>query len=744
MEYVLVATFALALVLLIANAIVATRAAQTLFRNENKVAHTLEVLTQLETILSTVQGAETGQRGFLITGRKTYLEPYQNALAQIDKEVTHLRTLTSDTPVQQLRIAKLEGHIHAKLQELKNTIDLRGRHGFDAAQELVLTNLGKREMDQIRQIVNEMEMYENELVIQRSAESKEFVNTTRRTFIIASAIAGIFLVLLAFLSIRGLNERRRNEQMISQHREWLHVTLGSIGDAVIATDASGHVVFLNGVAESLTGWSIEEAEGESLDKVFRVLNEQTRAALDNPALLAIKEGRVIGLANHSVLVAKNGNEIPIDDSGAPIKDSEGNVLGAVLVFRDITVRREGENEHARLLEREKSARAQAEEANRSKDDFLATISHELRTPLNAIFGWASLMNTNIDSEARKRAIQSIQESAKAQARLIEDLLDISRITSGKLRLNLAAVDLAQIIHSSIETVRPAVQAKGITLELELEPKTGAAWADATRIQQVLWNLLSNAAKFTQKGGRIDVRLTHSGSDARIDVCDNGSGIEPEFLPHLFERFVQADGRDTRSQGGLGIGLAIARHLVEMHGGHIRASSPGRGQGAVFSVWLPLTTGIESTEVLENNSNVASQSTLPDLSSVNVLLVEDDESTREALSVVFTQCSAQVRAVASAAEAMRMIAQSPPDVLVSDIGLPVENGYELVSRIRSLDLKDGGNIPAVAITAYARTDDRIRALKAGFQAYFSKPFDPAEVARIIASLTSKSSKPDGKL
>jgi PAS domain S-box-containing protein len=539
---------------------------------------------------------------------------------------------------------------------------------------------------------------------------------------------------------RDITQRKRTEEALAHQSEWLRVTLASIGDAVIATDINGVVTFMNSVAESLTGWKQEEAAGQPLQEVFNIVNEETRQTVENPAVRAIREGLIVGLANHTVLISKTGTEIAIDDSGAPIKDANEKTIGAVLVFRDITDRKQAELERIRLLEREHTARTQAEAASRAKDEFLATVSHELRTPLTAILGWARLLTLgDLQGETGRRAIETIERNAKSQAQLIEDLLDMSRIISGKLGLKFEPVSLVHIIESALESVRPTVQAKSIEMTAKLDSAAGVVIGDATRLQQVVWNLLSNAVKFTPAGGRVEVKLEHDDAHAQIIISDNGKGISPEFLPHLFERFQQADSKDTRQQGGLGLGLAIVQQLVEMHDGTVKAESPGEGQGATFIVRLPAAAIRQETAVLREELETERRLAIDKLSrldGVKVLVVDDEASSRDVIAAVLGECGATVTAVSSAAEGLLELERMLPDVLISDIGMPDENGYELIRKVRMLRAEQGGNIPAIALTAYAKAEDRMRALAAGFQTHVPKPVEPAELALVVARLVER--------
>jgi signal transduction histidine kinase/CheY-like chemotaxis protein len=392
-----------------------------------------------------------------------------------------------------------------------------------------------------------------------------------------------------------------------------------------------------------------------------------------------------------------------------------------------------------ILKSEHAAREEAESANRAKDEFLATVSHELRTPLNAILGWAHMLRANkLDPTTRSRALETIERNAKSQAQLIEDILDVSRIVTGKLRLEVRPVELAAVVESAIDAVRPAADAREIRIEMNLDPRAGPVSGDPNRLQQIVWNLAANAVKFTTKGGRVQVRLERVNSRVEITVCDTGQGISADFMPFVFDRFRQADATSTRRFGGLGLGLAIARHLTEMHGGTIQADSPGEGLGATFIVRLPLiATRVERRDperIQPTAGGIASIQSSPRLEGVNVLVVDDERDTREMLSIMIGQLGAEVRACASSKEAMNLLADWRPDVIVSDIEMPDEDGYELIRKVRRSETDRGvSHVPAVALTAYGRVEDRLRALAAGYQTHIAKPAEPAELAMVIASL-----------
>jgi PAS domain S-box-containing protein len=703
-----------------------------------------------------------------------------------------------------------------------------------------------------------------------------------------------------------------------QARSSLATTLHSIGDAVIATDTEGRITLMNPVAEALTGWSVDAAVGRPLAEVFRIVDEATRREVESPVGRVLREGMIVGLANHTVLLGKTpGDETPIDDSGAPIRDESGVIRGVVLVFRSaraekraearraflaeagealgssldyratlarvaslavprlgdwcaIHVKEEGEPglqqiatahfdpaktelarelglryppdpnattgapnvvrtgrselyadipeelleagaidaehlriirelrlrsalvvpialgpvsagyrvlgaltliyaesgrrfteddvlfaedfarraavaiENARLYGAEQRARDAADAANRAKDEFLATVSHELRTPLNAILGWARMLNAaDVTGPRKERAALVVERNAVAMTQLIEDLLDVSRIVSGKMRLDVKVMNLAKVIDAAIDSLRPGANAKEIEIRRTLDPAATSFVGDAARLQQVVWNLLSNAVKFTPRGGKVDVALAREGSSVVLTVADNGKGIDASFLPFVFDPFRQADGSITRAHGGLGLGLAIARHLVELHGGRIEATSEGEGLGTTFTVRMPIAALAQTNAATSalDAADVRPWPTPPQLEGLKVLVVDDDDDARQLLQEILEACGSRVTTASSSAEAMSVFERQPPDVLLSDIGMPGEDGYALIRRVRALPVSRGGGVPAAALTAYARVEDRREVLSAGFMMHVPKPVEPEELVAVIASLARFSSRAD---
>jgi signal transduction histidine kinase/ActR/RegA family two-component response regulator len=399
--------------------------------------------------------------------------------------------------------------------------------------------------------------------------------------------------------------------------------------------------------------------------------------------------------------------------------------------------RAAEEERARLLAAVREARAEAERAARAKDEFVATVSHELRTPLNAVLGWARLLRMGkLDSAATAKAVETIERSASAQAQTVDDVLDVSRIARGELRLDVRPTRLVPVIEAAIDTVRPAAAARQIAIAAVLMPGAGQVAGDPGRLQQVVWNLLANAVKFSAPGGRVEVRLDRDGEETVLAVKDAGPGIDGAFLPHLFERFRQADSSSTRVHGGLGLGLAIVRDIVEAHGGRVAAESDGRGRGATFTVRLPVLGVRRAREAAARRARAAEPGPLASLAAVRVLVVDDDPDSLEVVRQVLEQAGAQVAGAATAQEALERLSDQTPDVLLSDLGMPREDGYALIRRVRALDPARGGRVPAAALTAYTRVEDQRAALIAGFQVFLAKPIEPSELTAAVARLAGR--------
>ena len=402
---------------------------------------------------------------------------------------------------------------------------------------------------------------------------------------------------------------------------------------------------------------------------------------------------------------------------------------------------QGEAERDDLLRKERHARETAEAADRAKEEFMAVLSHELRTPLNAVYGWARMLQAGQlhEQELTARALDAIVRNADVQVQLIDDLLDLSRITTGKMRLDVRPVELEVVLQGALDAVRPAADAKAVRIQTVLDPRAGPVMGDPGRLQQVVWNLLMNAVKFTPRGGRIQLHLQRVKSHIEIVVSDTGQGIAPEMLPHVFERFRQADSSSTRAHGGLGLGLSLVKHLVELHGGTVAAQSAGEGRGATFVVTLPVPIVELPTAPVRTHPGTPSTESLAAvvrLDGVRVLVTDDDDEAVALAETILTGAGASVRTCLAAGPALDLLQQWRPDVLVSDIEMPGEDGYSLIRKVRALAAEDGGDTPAIALTAYGRTQDRVRSLAAGYSMHVPKPVDPGELTAIIASVTGR--------
>ncbi|HLK11157.1 MAG TPA: CHASE3 domain-containing protein [Candidatus Binatia bacterium] len=716
----------LAVVLLLAAGLGAFVEAQQSHLAGDWALHTLKVLGQVRVLLGDLTEAESGQRGFLLTGTDAYLAPYQRGVKAIPGDVARLRELTRDNPTQHARVAALAPLVSQRLDELREAVELRRSQGDGPALDVARDDRGKQTMDQLRTALGEFQDEENQLLKERLAERARRNGRTLK--LIGATAAGA--VLVGGLSLVGREEdarrRRRAETARRESEERLGTVLRSIGDAVIATDVAGRVVFMNPVAEALTGWLEAAAHGRALEDVFRIVNEETRAPVENPVARVLRSGAVVGLANHTILLARNGREIPIDDSGAPIRDPARGVLGVVLVFRDVSARKQAETEHARLV-RAQAAREEAEAANRAKDEFLALLSHELRSPLSAIMGWVALVKRRLlDTAQLERAVDIIERNARQQVLLIDDILDVSRIRAGTMALVHEAVDLGAVVQSCVESIRPLALAKRVDVTLSLTPLPGYVRGDGRRLRQALGNVATNALKFTPSGGRIDIIMTTEGATAIIAVADTGIGIDAEFLPHVFERCRQADTSSARTNGGLGLGLYIVKHLVELHGGSVEAESAGKGRGARFVLRLPLQP---TALLLPAGRPQLREGNDHDLRGMTILVVEDDADTREAAYLALESSGARVHAARSARQALELLARTRPDAIVSDVGLPGEDGYALMARVR----RDAPDIVAVALTGFASPTDRTRSAEAGFDEHLVKPVDPDRLIQTLAEV-----------
>jgi PAS domain S-box-containing protein len=517
-----------------------------------------------------------------------------------------------------------------------------------------------------------------------------------------------------------------------QLEETFQLAVEASSAAMVAVDREGTILLVNAMTESLLGYARQEIVGRSIETLVPARVRDQHEA-HRRSFASDPRQRPMGAGRELYALRKDGAEVPVEIGLSPVETARGPLVLAAIT--DITDRKRIEDERANILARERAAREEVERANVQKDEFLAFLSHELRTPLSAILGWAGLLRDGIlPSESVRGAVEAIHRNAQAEARLVESLLDLSRIRSGKLDLEREPLDLAPVVRTTIDMFRPEAEQKGLRLGALFPTSPVPVMGDRSRLQQVLWNLLSNAVKFTPPGGTIEVGLSAEDSLARIVVRDNGQGIDGAILPHIFERFMQADAGKARRHGGLGLGLALVRELVEAHGGAVRAESGGAEKGATFTVTLPLTAN--ATPRLAREKTM--EETLPSIGALEVLVVEDDPEARALLSFLLESEGARVRTASSTAEALAAIADRRPDLLLADIGLPQEDGYALIRKLRASEGESAKRrLPAMAVTAYATSADREEALAAGYDAHLAKPVEPPELLRALAKLTRHS-------
>jgi PAS domain S-box-containing protein len=522
-------------------------------------------------------------------------------------------------------------------------------------------------------------------------------------------------------NIRDITERKQ----IEETKLLLASIVESSDDSIVSIDFDRTITSWNRAAERLYGYPANEALGKPLTML--TLSRDLEEVLSN--VDKIKHGEAVE-PFETERVQKDGQRIHLVVVLSPVKDAAGRVIGVSTIARDITRHKRAE-----------AARREAESANQLKDEFLATLSHELRAPMVPIVGWAEILgNSKLDPAASLNAIEVIRRNARAQVQMIDDLLDVSRIIAGKLRLTVKPVDLGTIILAAVDGLRPAAEAKEIRLQLQLDSPAGQVSGDPDRLQQVVWNLVSNAIKFTPKEGRVIVRMERVESQVEFTVSDTGKGIAPEFLPHVFDRFRQADATTTRAHGGLGLGLAIVRQLVELHGGTAGVESAGVGHGATFTLSLPLVAVRGATTDVDGAHPQAITSPEfdcpPQLEGLCVLVVDDEADARELLQFILESCGARVRTASSAAAALEAMTEDVFDALSSDIGMPEEDGYSLIAKVRALGKERGGSVPAAALTSYASEEDRIRVLRSGFQIHVPKPVRASELIAVVANLADR--------
>lgn len=689
---------------------------------EEKRGEAVARLDQLEAVL---KEAETGQRGFVITGDEAYLQPFNRATAEWQAEVNALRDFHW-IDVQPEEINRLIQLGEEKMTELRRTIELRRQGGFEAALSAIRAGAGKQYMDDLHTQIGLLKNRETR-ELQLDAELSD--QTTRYRTLIFLSCGALNLVVLFWAYRRtaeGLKQRdialevaSRRRQDLQDQKDLLSVTLGSIGDCVMVTNEEGRITFMNPVAEQVTGWKFNEARGRLTSEVFRILNEDTRKPVENPVEKVIRQGVIVGLANHTLLIRKDGSEIAIDDSGAPIRDQHGGIRGVVLVFRDFSEQKEAERE-LRL------AKEAAESANKTKDQFLAMLSHELRTPLTPVLATLNLWEASEEVPGAMLAdIQMLRQSIELEARIIDDLLDLTRIARGLLTIAPENTDVHNLIEFLVGLSQNEFRSKELTLTLRLDAERYHVHTDAARLQQVLWNILRNAIKFTEEGGSVTVATSNDSSNQiEIAVIDSGIGMSPETRSKLFVPFEQADRARSNRYGGLGLGLAISKALTDLLKGELTGESPGPGHGSTFRIKFPT---LDPARIADETTTAP----VPSPDELRLLLIEDHMDTARTLSRLLEKRGFGVKVASSIASGLETLQQEQFDLLLCDLGLPDGSGIDFIQKVRARH-----QTPAIALTGYGMQEDVERARNAGFDVHLTKPVNLQRLEATIWQLLQK--------
>ena len=669
-----------------------------------------QALDQTTQLTASLAGAETGQRGYLLTGDRAFLQPYEEAVRRLPQELAALAQLRELGPK---RFGMIRDLAEAKLAELKRVIELRDQNPGQAIAA-VKEGHGKRIMDELRRRIAELQQEQSSLLGSESEEARR-ATIARDLLFVATAVVDLLFLLWAYRKILAILGERNRAVIVSQEkereanaqRELVTVTLASIGDGVIVADARGRITFINKIAAALSGWTAGEAVGKPIGEVLNVINELTRERVENPAAKVIQSGAIVGLANHTILIRKDGNEIPIDDSGAPIRDREGTLQGVILVFRDFSAHKEAQQA---LLK----AKEEAEAANVAKDRFLAIVSHELRTPLTPVLATLSLWEMGDDLPQQLRGdLRMLRQSLELEVRIIDDLLDLTRTQRGILTLKAEETDVYELIGSITDLCQSEARGKQLALDLRLEGKRRYVHTDAARLQQIFWNVLRNAIKFTEAGGKVAISASDSPEgEIVVTVRDTGVGMTSEMLSRLFVPFEQGEQTISRRYGGLGLGMAISSTLAELMGGQLTAKSEGLGKGSTFTLRLPA-----SEQPTEPHKPTVSQPPTA-LAPKRILLVEDHSVTAEVLQRILSARGHRVSAASSASAALRLVESEDFDLLICDIGLPDASGLDVVRAARKRD----PGIAAIAVTGFGTEEDIAASKAAGFDAHLTKPIN----------------------
>jgi PAS domain S-box-containing protein len=689
------------------------------------VSHRI-VIAESTRLLAALTDAETGQRGFIITGDEKYLEPYNDARARLPEVFGDLRS-TEIIALRPETLKVIKEMARSKLAELEQTIALRKSGGFEAAAAVVRQGKGRETMHQLREQIGRLQdQQESALRAETSAADR-----ATRTRSLAFSLAGLVnLLFIAWAYERIAREIKAREAALAEtqserleaqrQKDLLAVTLASIGDCVIVTDDAGRITFMNAVAEKLTGWTFEEARLRPTGEVFKIVNEFSRAPVENPVEKVMRTGVIVGLANHTVLIRKDGSEVSIDDSGAPIREANGTMRGVVLVFRDFSEHKASENKL-------KEAKESAETANKAKDQFLAMLSHELRTPLTPVLATLNLWEASDELSPSLHAdAQMLRRSVELEARIIDDLLDLTRIAKGMLSFSPEDTDVHELLQFLVGMCRSEFRGKELSVAMQLNACAHYIHTDAGRLQQVLWNIIKNAAKFTESGGTVSIATSNDeNGNITITVADTGIGMTVDTLSRLFIPFEQGEQFISRRYGGLGLGMAISSALVELLGGSLAAKSEGLGEGSTFTLIFPSKVSAETDAKPAGVERKGKSG-----NGIKILLVEDHGDTARALVRLLHRQGYEVETADSVATALEAVHHETFHLLLCDIGLPDGTGIQLIEEVR----KDC-QTPALALSGFGMEEDVAKCRMAGFEGHLTKPVNFQKLEAAIWQLTN---------
>ncbi len=739
--------FALVCLVLLGDALISARNMATVLDNGGWVTHTYQVIGELQTVQSMLKEVQAAQRSYIITGDKNYQNAYSATQVPLRKHLDRLKFLVSDNPPQEARMKNLEVQALAEISRLQQGVDLYNTNPA-AIDRAVLADDSKARMGGITDTIAEATRIEQDLLARRQVAVTASERNMRLAFAATTAASLLLLSLVYGMTMRAMRERRASAEAIARREEWLSTTLRSIGDAVLATDAQGRILFFNSVAERLTGWKQREAVGKASDLVFVVNDPETGQRVEGPVAAVLRTSAGTILDDNRLLVARDGRQVIIDDSGAPMHDAKGRLIGTVVVFRDITARKEAEEEL-------RAAKEAAETANRTKSQFLANMSHELRTPMNAIIGYSEMLQEEAHEEGQDSMVADLQKihgAGKHLLALINDILDLSKIEAGKMELFLETFDVPATVREIVTTVEGLVEKNGNRLIVQCDDALGTMYGDLTKVRQNLLNLLSNAAKFTSEG-QITLNVTPHAQNGRagyaFQITDEGVGMTPEQIGRLFEVFSQADASTTRKFGGTGLGLAITRHFCRMMGGDVSVQSEA-GKGSTFTMWLPAVVSEMNGEsgaigadapvtpndavtalvggmnpVAQNGDGLAGHAGI-------VLVIDDDPTARGLMQRLLGREGFRVEVAANGPDGLRMARELRPVAITLDVMMPSMDGWTVLTT-----LKDDPELCDIPVIMLTMVDNKNLGIRLGASDYMTKPVDRDRLNTILSKYRCKS-------